>query len=122
MGFQDAVRTGFQKYTDRSGRATRSEFWWWFLFVVIGNVVASIIDSALFGAQGFPLVGIVFGFALLLPTICVAARRLHDRDMSGWWLLLWLVPFVGGLIILILCALEGTKGDNRFGPDPLAAP
>ena len=122
MGFQDAIRTAFQKYTDLSGRATRSEFWWWFLFVILGNIVASILDSATLGVSGPPLFGLVFGLAILLPSITVAVRRLHDRDMSGWWALLWLVPIVGGLILLVLCALEGTKGPNRFGPDPLSAP
>lgn len=122
MTFQEAIRTCFEKYIEISGRARRSEFWWWALFVLAGNLLFNLLDGALFGPGGTQILGAVFGLATLLPSVCVAGRRLHDRDMSAWWLLLWLIPLVGWLIILILCALEGTKGDNRFGPDPLTAP
>lgn len=118
MTFQEAIRTCFEKYTVFSGRARRSEFWWWILFIAVVNLVLGGLDNALFGTGGLQLLGIAFGLATLLPTLAVAARRLHDRDMSPWWLLLWLLPGVGFLVVLLICAFEGTKGANRYGPEP----
>jgi len=121
MGFQEAVRTCFQKYTTISGRASRSEFWWWFLFILIGNVVLGFIDTIIFGSGegSVGVLGIIFALATILPNICVGGRRLHDRDMSAWWMLLALIPLVGGLILLVIFMFPGTQGENRFGPDPL---
>jgi len=116
--FAEAVRTGFRKYAVISGRATRPEFWWWALFIVLGNFAFAALDGAIFGPGDTRVFGAVFGLATLLPTLAVGGRRLHDRDMTAWWLLLWLVPVAGGLIVLVLCALKGTRGPNRFGPDP----
>ena len=121
MGFQDAVRTCFQKYVVISGRAARSEYWWWFLFLLLGNFVAGLIDSTIFGwgENAARIVGPIFGLAVFLPSLCVGGRRLHDRDMSAWWLLLLLIPIVGSLILLVIFLFPGTPGPNRFGPDPL---
>ena len=121
MGFQDAVRTVFGKYATISGRAARSEYWWWVLFVVLVNAVLATVDQALFGAET-RILSAVFSLATLLPSICVAGRRLHDRDMSAWWLLLWFVPFVGWLVLLYFYVMPGTQGPNSFGPDPLGGP
>jgi uncharacterized membrane protein YhaH (DUF805 family) len=118
MGFQDAIRSVFGKYVTISGRAARSEYWWWFLFVFLSNGVLGLIDRALFGAEAQVLVAI-FSLAVLLPSICVAGRRLHDRDMSAWWLLIGLVPLIGFLVLLYFYVMPGTPGPNRFGPDPL---
>lgn len=119
MTLHEAIRSVFSKYMDLSGRAPRSEFWWFFLFVVVCNVVLNLIDTALFGPGGLPLLGLIFGLAIVIPFIAVAVRRLHDREISGWWMFVWIVPFIGALIVLVLCALPGTKGRNRFGADPL---
>lgn len=121
MGFQDAIRSVFSKYVTISGRAPRSEYWWWFLFVLLGQIVFGIIDGALFGAspESPGILGALFGLAILLPSICVAGRRLHDRDMSAWWLLLALIPIIGFLVLLYFYVTPGTNGPNRFGPDPL---
>ncbi len=121
MSFQDAVRSCFQKYVVISGRAPRSEYWWWVLFVILANVVMGMLDGAIFGfgAGGPSILGPVFGLATLLPSICVSGRRLHDRDMSAWWLLLMLLPIVGPLVLLFIYVLPGTHDANRFGPDPL---
>lgn len=121
MTFQDAVRTCFEKYIVISGRARRSEFWWWALFIALGNLAFNILDSAIFGGDT-QILGAIFALATLLPSVCVGGRRLHDRDMSAWWLLLWFIPLVGWIIILVIAALPGTDGANRFGPDPLAVP
>jgi len=123
MGFQDAIRSVFSKYVTISGRAPRSEYWWWFLFVILGQVAFGIVDSILFGAspENPGVLAGLFGLAILLPSICVAGRRLHDRDMSAWWLLLALIPVIGFLVLLYFYVTKGTDGPNRFGPDPLGS-
>lgn len=119
MGFQEAVRSVLGNYVTISGRAPRSEYWWWFLFVLLCGVGLGLLDRALFGPDAEVLTAI-FSLAVLLPSICVAGRRLHDRDMSAAWLLLWLVPLIGWLVLLYFYVMPGTTGPNRFGPDPLA--
>lgn len=115
MTFEQSVRTCLNKYIDIEGRASRSEYWWFVLFNIIASVVANIIDSVL----GLGIFGALLGLALLAPGITAGIRRLHDRNMSGWWMLLWITG-VGALILLILFVLRGTEGPNRFGPDPVA--
>ena len=114
MNFVDAIKSGFSNYVGFSGRAARSEFWYWTLFSIIANVVAGIIDSVL----GLGLVGVIVSLGLLLPGIAVSARRLHDLDRTGWWLL---IAFTGiGIILLIVWdCMKGTTGPNSYGPDPL---
>ena len=123
MGFQDAVRTCLGNYATFSGRAPRAEFWWFALFVLLGNLLFGIVDGLIFGAasdgQPVSLLGALFSLAVLLPNIAVGVRRLHDRDMSGWWYLLVLVPVLGALVLLWFFVQKGTDGPNRFGPDPL---
>jgi uncharacterized membrane protein YhaH (DUF805 family) len=121
MGFQEAVRTCFEKYITISGRAPRSEYWWWIVFLIVANIVLGFLDGLVFGwsEDSAAILGPLFGLAVFLPSICVAGRRLHDRDMSAWWLLLMLIPVIGSLILLVIYALPGTPGPNRFGPDPL---
>lgn len=113
-----------KKYADFTGRARRKEFWMYVLLNIGIVIVTSILDS-LAGMSG--AVGGVYGpitalaaLALIIPSIAVSIRRLHDTDRSGWWILIGLVPFVGGLVLLVFYILEGTRGANRFGPDPLA--
>ena len=121
MGFQEAVRSVFNNYVTISGRAPRSEYWWWILFILLAQIVLGIIDGVLFGSSPESpgiLVGL-FSLAVLLPSICVAGRRLHDRDRSAWWLLLGLIPLIGFLVLLFFYVQKGTDGPNRFGPDPL---
>ena len=115
MNFGDAVRNGFNNYATFSGRAARSEFWYWTLFSFIVNICAAVIDSGL----GIDVIGLVAALGLFLPGIAVAARRLHDIDRTGWWLL---IAFTGiGIILLIIWdCFKGTTGANRFGADPLA--
>ena len=104
MSFGEAVKTCFSKYVDFSGRAPRSEFWWFVLFVIIVSVVALLIG-----------LNTLFGLAMLLPSIAVTVRRLHDTDRSGWWYLLVFVPLLGIIILIIFCVMKGTEGQNRFG-------
>ena len=117
MDFKTAVTTVLQKkYADFSGRASRSEFWWFTLFAFIVNMLSNII----FGAIGIGFLAMIVSLALLVPSIAVAVRRLHDRDMIGWWVLLGLVPVIN-IALLVICALEGTAGPNKYGADPKGA-
>lgn len=116
MNFSTAVKTCFNKYIDFSGRAARSEFWWYTLFIVVGGIVTSAIDGMLGMAMA---VNGLFSLATLLPSISVTARRLHDTDRSGWWMLLMFIPLIGWLILLYFEVQKGTDGENRFGPNPL---
>jgi uncharacterized membrane protein YhaH (DUF805 family) len=103
---------------DFTGRALRSEYWYWILGIVIISVVLSIIDISI----GTQVLSYLFSLATLLPGLAVGARRLHDTDRSGWWLLLGLIPLVGAIILIVWFATEGTSGPNRFGgPAPTTA-
>jgi len=102
MTFQESVTVCFRKYTDFSGRATRSEYWWFFLFIIVVSLATSYVSSALSG---------LFSLATLLPSIAAAARRLHDTNRSGWWQLIVLVPVVGIIVLIVFLAQEG-KADS----------
>jgi uncharacterized membrane protein YhaH (DUF805 family) len=122
VAFKDAVRTGFAKYATFVGRAPRSEFWFWALFTLLGGLGAGILDAVL-GLNfenGAGPVNALFNLGVLIPSLAVGARRLHDIDRSGWWQLLFLVPFIGWIVLLIWFVTRGTLGNNRFGADPLA--
>jgi uncharacterized membrane protein YhaH (DUF805 family) len=118
----DYMMTPLRKYADFSGRARRMEYWMFFIGYVGASVIASLLDGILGmsgmigGAYGPVSLLLLLGF--LVPSIAVGVRRLHDRDMSGWFMLLGLIPLLGGLALLVIFFLEGTRGDNRFGPDP----
>jgi uncharacterized membrane protein YhaH (DUF805 family) len=120
MGFGESISTVFRNYVNFEGRAPRSEFWYWVLFYILAAIVASIIDYAIAsGATVRPLTTLL-GLACFLPYLAVDIRRLHDIDRSGWWLLIVLIPLVGGIVLLVWFCMAGTGGPNRFGPDPLA--
>ena len=106
-----------KKYAVFDGRARRMEFWMFALFNCIVAVVLSIIEYML-GIFGLSA---LYSLAVLLPSIGVSIRRLHDTDRSGWWLLICLVPVIGIIVLLVFYFMEGTSGDNRFGADPKAA-
>jgi uncharacterized membrane protein YhaH (DUF805 family) len=114
MDFSQAVQTCLKKYVDFSGRAQRSEYWFWVLFLFICSLALGIL---------FALVAVdlrpILILATFLPGLAVSVRRLHDIDRSGWWMLLSFIPLIGPIIILIWMCTKGTLGDNRFGPDPL---
>jgi len=119
MDFMTAIQAGFRNYVNFSGRASRSEYWWWVLFVVIVGIVASFIDISIVGNAQFGPVGGLTSLALLLPNIGISVRRLHDRDKSGWFILIGLIPLVGAIILLVWFVQRGTVGGNQYGPDPL---
>lgn len=131
ISFADAVRRGFRRYVTFDGRASRAEFWYWYLFVV-GVLLVLVVPSAAIGSAtaspdgsvgpvfvvGFVAAGLFYA-AVLLPTIAVACRRLHDAGFSGLYLLLGLVT---GLIPLIMCALPTSPNAVRYGPPGEPAP
>lgn len=121
MQMMDAVRRVLSNYATFSGRASRPEYWWWVLAVVLGSLVFRLIDGAIFGGaevDGAPVqvFSALFGIAILLPMLAVGARRLHDTNRSAWWLLLNLLPLIGALVLLLFYVRRGTEGPNRFGP------
>jgi uncharacterized membrane protein YhaH (DUF805 family) len=133
MNFTDAVSKVYRNYVNFSGRARRSEYWWWALYMLITGSVIALIESSLglgmghmgmgggsmsAGYEGGPLTGI-WSLAHLLPGLGVAVRRLHDTERSGWWLLIVLIPVIGLLALLYFFVIKGTSGQNRFGEDPI---
>jgi uncharacterized membrane protein YhaH (DUF805 family) len=115
MGFGEAIQSGFNHYVTFSGRAQRSAYWYWTLFVIIVSIVLNFIDVAL-GTAG--LIGGLVGLALLLPGLSVSIRRLHDLDRTGWWLLIILTG-IGMILLIVWFCMRGTVGPNGYGPDPL---
>lgn len=114
-----------RNYAKFSGRARRAEYWWFALFVIIVSFVLGAIEAMIFGPGAFAPYGIgpiagLFTLAILVPSIALTFRRLHDLDRSAWWVLLGLIPVIGTLVLLFWYVQRGTPGDNRFGPDPLA--
>ncbi len=130
MNLITAVKACFSKFATFSGRAQRSEFWWFVLFVWAMSIVLSIVDSTLFGtvvrtgnsfyaSTNTPIFSGIFSLVVVLPNLAVSVRRLHDTDRSGWWLLIGLIPLVGLIVLIVFFASKGTDGNNRFGSDPL---
>ena len=117
MDFQTSIKTCFNKYADFSGRALRSEFWWFVLFSLLGGIVSVIIDVMILGysIESNGPINLIFTVALILPGIAVTARRLHDINKSGWWQLIELT-IIGILLIIIWNATEGEKKKNIYGP------
>lgn len=121
MGFGQAITSGFKNYVTFSGRAARSEFWYWALFNVLLSLAAGIIDAAMFPDSDPSLspVQSLVSLGLFLPSLAVSFRRLHDIDRTALWLLIMFT--VIGLIVLIYWdCVKGTDGPNRYGEDPLA--
>lgn len=120
MDFTTAVKTCLSKYAEFNGRAARPEYWYFFLFLLIANIIATIIDAAIFGGGAVQPISSIWSLAMLLPSLSAGARRLHDIDKSGWWLLLALIPVLGWILMFYWLAQPGTSGDNRFGTPPRA--
>jgi uncharacterized membrane protein YhaH (DUF805 family) len=117
MNFQEAVRNVLSNYVTFSGRAPRSEFWWWALAVLIAVLVVGVLDGLLFGGSdgGFEPLSTLLGLGILLPNLAVAVRRQHDTDRTGWWILIGLVPLIGFLVLIWFYIQKGSEGANRFG-------
>ena len=105
MTFGESIKVCFSKYADFTGRAVRSEFWWWTLFTFLVSLATGYVSEMASG---------LFSLATILPSLAVGARRLHDTDRSGWWQLLWFIPIIGWIILLVWFIQEG-KESTRFG-------
>lgn len=132
MSFGTAISTCFSKYVTFSGRATRSEFWFFILFLWLGALVLTFVDSFLFGtvvtdgasfsaSTNTPYLSGLFMLVTFLPAISVAVRRLHDVGRSGWWYWIGFVPLVGIIVLIVFSVTDGTRGPNAYGPDPKGA-
>ena len=108
--FMNAVKTCFNKYTEFKGRAARPEFWWFALFYTVVMIVAAMFGKML---QGLVWLGII------LPTLAVGTRRLHDMGKSGWFQLLWFIPIIGWGILIYWLA-QPTMPANEYGEGPAA--
>jgi uncharacterized membrane protein YhaH (DUF805 family) len=123
-----------RRYADFSGRSRRKEYWMFTLFILLvyavlgtliamGGVFSSMGDPGatpqigVLGWLGIGLLGI-FALGIFIPALAVIVRRLHDQDKSGWFILLQFIPYIGGIVLLVFMCIDGTKGENRFGPDP----
>ena len=135
MDFQTSIKTCFKKYAEFSGRASRSELWWFALFCLIGGIVTAIFDTMVLGysSEGDGPINLIFTVITTLPTIAVACRRLHDINFSGWYVGLYFAIsyidnffdtkyvfyLISTIIFYSVCSLKGTDGKNRFGNKPL---
>ncbi len=100
MTFAESVSTCLSKYVDFNGVASRSEFWWFFLFQIVVVVVISLVSE---------LIADIAALALFLPSLAVAVRRLHDTGRSGWWLLIGLIPIIGTIVLIVFWVQESKR-------------
>lgn len=125
MNFAASVRSCFENYVTFSGRAPRSEYWYWLLFNMIAGWIVGFIEGFYLAFNGLepdsfiPVGSIILSLALLLPGLTVSVRRLHDIDRSGWWYFMWMLPIIGWILMIYWMVKKGTEGSNRFGNDPL---
>lgn len=143
MDFKQAVRSAFTNYATVTGRASRSEYWYFVLFALLGGFATGFLDSMFFGAgevthavveatdhitrsvggthRPIGPLNAMFSVLVLIPAVCLGVRRLHDTNRSGWWMLLVFVPLVGPIILLIWYCTPGMPRQNRFGANPLGS-
>ncbi len=114
-GFQDCVRTVFQRYATFTGRSRRPEYWWFVLFNLIVSLVLGIVSGILFRDEA-DILGAIYNLAVLVPSLAVSVRRLHDTGRTGWWLLIALIPIVGIIVLIVFFATKGEEQDNQYGP------
>jgi len=110
-----------RKFTDFNGRASRQEYWYFVLFNILISLGLGLVDrvtGSFDPMSGVGLLGGLYGLAILLPGLAVSIRRLHDTDRSGWWVLLPLIPIIGGLIFLYFLVLDSSQGRNAYGESP----
>jgi uncharacterized membrane protein YhaH (DUF805 family) len=110
-----------RKYAVFDGRARRREYWFFVLFAVIISAVLSIVDTmigTMNWQSGYGILSGLFALAILIPSLAVGARRLHDTGRSGWWLLVGLIPFIGVIVLIVFFVLDSQPGTNAYGPNP----
>ncbi len=119
MSFSEAISYGFKNYAFFSGRVVRSTYWYFYLFTVIVSIAINVLGGVT-GSSAFQILSILWALAVILPTLGLLIRRLHDANHAGWWVFIALVPFVGIIVLIVFLATAGTQGDNRYGA-PAAA-
>jgi uncharacterized membrane protein YhaH (DUF805 family) len=122
--FAESVQTCFKKYADFDGRGSRSEYWWFYLLITVVNLalyltwVSSVSDPYSDGLPPGLIFSLIFSLAVILPTLAAAVRRLHDTGKSGASIFISLIPLIGGLILIVWLATDGTQGANQYGERP----
>ena len=122
MGFPEAVRVGLNKFFTPTGRASRSEFWWYALFLyIIGGVLGWFGGRSMYHGMEQVWLGIIFevlNAVLAVSLVCASIRRLHDTGKSGWNVLWYLIPLVGWIIEIVLLCKSSQPGENQYGYQP----
>jgi uncharacterized membrane protein YhaH (DUF805 family) len=111
----------FENYANFNGRARRSEYWYFALASAIISIILTIIDKIIgttFGIAETGIISSLYSLLVLLPSLGVGVRRLHDVGKSGWFMLIILIPIIGVIWLLVLACTEGVQGSNNYGPDP----
>jgi uncharacterized membrane protein YhaH (DUF805 family) len=101
-----------ERYAQFTGRARRAEYWWFSLATLIVGVVLSVLGAV---SSIFLILYYVYALAVLIPSLAVGVRRLHDTDRSGWWLLIALIPLIGAIVLIVFLATDSTRGTNQYG-------
>ena len=109
------------RYAEFGGRSGRKEYWHFFLWYFVIYTVLELVDQAMSGSVVMGWSVAVFTLALLVPSMAVGVRRLHDTDRSGWWLLITLVPILGVIVLIVFSSQNGDAGDNQYGSRPVEA-
>jgi uncharacterized membrane protein YhaH (DUF805 family) len=104
MGFFAAIKSVLGQYAGFSGRARRSEYWYWVLFSILWCWI--------------PIVNLLLGLIFFIPSLAVCVRRLHDTGRTGWWILLGLIPIIGAIVLLVFYCTDSQPGENQYGPNP----
>lgn len=105
-------------YANFKGRARRKEYWTFFLFNVLFVFVTTAVDLVL---GIFPLLYVIYILGIVVPSIAVFVRRMHDVGKSGWWFFIGFIPIIGTIWLLVLLFTDGDPGENSYGPSPKAA-
>lgn len=116
--------TALKKYAVFSGRSRRREYWYFVLFYLIIYIVLAVIDNATGSIDPQTRIGLftgIFSLAMLIPSLSVTVRRLHDTDRTGWWILITLIPLIGAIVLLVFLLQDSNAEANRFGANPKAA-
>lgn len=112
-----------RKYAVFGGRARRKEYWMFFLFNLIISFLLGVFDGVMgtFSPEaGLGLLGGLYSLAVLIPSIAVTIRRLHDTGRTGWWFLIIFIPLIGAIVLLVFMVLDSEQGSNAYGPNPKA--
>jgi uncharacterized membrane protein YhaH (DUF805 family) len=113
-----------KNYAVFGGRSRRKEYWYFVLFNIIVFIVLELVDVLLgtFNVvQGIGILSGIYSIAVIIPTLAVTVRRLHDIDRTGWWIFINLIPLIGTIVLLVFAVTDSTPGSNRYGPNPKGA-